>query len=96
MNVSRLELVAQFAPSGKQAVTTPAVRPLPRLPRWRAIWLRTCIPTLLPAQGALLRLVSASLLHCRFYSAGTSVKNIAHWAQAIRKSREREHPLFQM
>ena len=24
------------------------------------------------------------------------MKNVAHWAQAIRKSRQREHPLFQM
>lgn len=28
--------------------------------------------------------------------AGTSVKNLAHWAQAIRRSRERRHPLFEM
>ncbi len=27
--------------------------------------------------------------------AGTSVKNMAKWAQAIRKSRERAQPLFQ-
>lgn len=37
------------------------------------------------------------LTHAPTYAAaGTSVKNIVHWAQAIRKSRQQEQPLFQV
>ncbi|KAL4857745.1 Lysosomal acid lipase/cholesteryl ester hydrolase [Chlorella vulgaris] len=31
----------------------------------------------------------------QYAPSGTSVKNLAHWAQAIRKSRQRQRPLFQ-
>lgn len=95
MNVSRLELVAQFAPSGKRQISTVVDRSSGVLACFcvRAVLRRfICRVNLVHTHGRT-HVLSASPY---WLVTGTSVKNVAHWAQAIRKSRLREHPLFQM
>lgn len=86
MNMSRLPTMVQYAPSGEAA---------------RAVVLsRSARTGWAPARPRRSRPAGDSRLACPLRAwcrcpAGTSVKNLAHWAQAIRKSRERERPLFQ-
>lgn len=49
----------------------------------------------IPPLAANMNLTRLQLV-AQFAPSGTSVRNIVHWAQAIRKSREREAPLFQV